>query len=190
MATSQPIKSLKKIKTIAKLLRGSKRDSALFLVGINTALRGGDLLSLKAGQLFSIETGNSICIKERKTGKQRDVFFNRIATEAVKRLLASKKFEANEPLFQNLYGRQLTRDSLSRMVRDWCSAVGLERIPGKITYGAHTLRKSLGFHMYRNGAKIGDLMHIFNHSSPGQTLTYICIESREVKALHEGTILG
>lgn len=190
MATSQPIKCLQKIKTISKLLSNSSRDHALFVVGINTALRGSDLLALTMGQVGDIKAGGTIHIKERKTGKPREVYFNKRAAEAIQLLLASQEFFTDEPLFQNKYGKQLTRDSLSRMVRDWCKLVGLERLPGKTTYGAHTLRKSLGYHMYRDGAKIGDLMNIFNHSTPGQTLTYICIESREVRALHEGTVLG
>jgi integrase len=45
----------KKIGAIRKILRGTdhgQRDEALFVLGINTALRIGDLLALKVGDVL------------------------------------------------------------------------------------------------------------------------------------------
>jgi integrase len=43
----EPIKNLKKIKSMKVLLRRSLRDETMFVLGINTALRISDLLTLE-----------------------------------------------------------------------------------------------------------------------------------------------
>ncbi len=43
----EPIRKLKDIKSIAKLLEDQPRDHLLFTIGVNDRLRAGDLLKLK-----------------------------------------------------------------------------------------------------------------------------------------------
>ena len=49
--TVHPIKRLKDIKAIKKLLADKPRDLALFTVGINTNLRASDLLGIRVGDV-------------------------------------------------------------------------------------------------------------------------------------------
>ena len=46
-----PIKNLKDIKAIKKMLAASPRDYALFVMGINTNLRASDLINLTVGRV-------------------------------------------------------------------------------------------------------------------------------------------
>ena len=49
----QPIRDLKKIETIKKLLRQQNlRDYCLFVVGINSGLRISDLLKLRVSDVY------------------------------------------------------------------------------------------------------------------------------------------
>ena len=41
--------------------------------------------------------------------------------------------------------------------------------------GTHTLRKTFGYHAYKNGYDIEIIQKLFNHSSPSITLRYIGI---------------
>ena len=45
-----PIKRLNDVRSIKKLLADSPRDSALFIIGINTNLRASDILNLTIEQ--------------------------------------------------------------------------------------------------------------------------------------------
>ena len=65
-----PIKKLKDIKAIKKILVNKPRDFALFTIGINTNLRASDLLRFKVGQVSDLKAGDVVEIKEKKTGKQ------------------------------------------------------------------------------------------------------------------------
>ena len=61
----EPIRRLKDIETIKKLLADKPRDLALFTVGINTNLRASDLLNLKVYQVRNLKPNDEIEIKEK-----------------------------------------------------------------------------------------------------------------------------
>ena len=67
----EPIRELKDIKAIKRLLADSPRDLCLFTFGINTNLRASDLLQITAGMVRGLKAGDEIELKERKTGKVR-----------------------------------------------------------------------------------------------------------------------
>jgi len=62
----EPIRSLKDIQFIRRMLQEKSRDLALFTLGINTNLRASDLLKLRVYQVRDIEAGGSIEINEKK----------------------------------------------------------------------------------------------------------------------------
>ncbi len=64
----EPIKRIKDIETIKKLLRDRPRDSAIFIIGINTNLRAIDLCSIKAGQIRGLKPMDSIEIRQKRNG--------------------------------------------------------------------------------------------------------------------------
>jgi len=71
-----PIKSLKDIKSIKKLLADSPRDYALFIMGINTNLRASDLVAVTVGQVRNLQPGNDLVLLEQKTVKERRITMN------------------------------------------------------------------------------------------------------------------
>lgn len=178
--TVEPIKALKDVRAIKRLLGDSPRELALFVVGINTALRAGDLLSLTAGQARAIladgEDGG--IVRESKTGKRRRVVFNGAAREAIERLLASADFDPPAPLFRGQRGG-MSVSYLCRLVKEWTRAINL---PGH--YGTHTLRKTWGYHQRVTfGVDIPTLMEALGHSTQRQTLAYLCIQPEEIKGV-------
>lgn len=181
LLTVEPIKSRRDITTIKRLLADHPRNGALFVIGINTALRAGELLSLTAGQARAIVADGSDggLIRERKTGKRRRVLFNGAARSSLTNLLDSRDFADADPLFQGQRGR-LTPSYLCRLVKRWCAAINL---PGH--YGAHTLRKTWGYHQRVSfGVDIPTLMDVFGHASQRQTLTYLCIQPEEIRSVY------
>jgi len=175
----EPIRNLKDIKAIKKLLADNPRNLALFTLGINTNLRASDLLRIRAGQVWDLKPMDEIELKEKKTGKGRRITLNKTCIEAIKSLLASRPCQDNETLFQGQRGA-LTVPSVNRLVKGWCAAINLRG-----NYGSHSLRKTFGYHQrVTYGIGLPELMVCFNHSSQRQTLDYLCIQPEEVKNIY------
>ncbi|HEY9906615.1 MAG TPA: hypothetical protein V6D18_03265, partial [Thermosynechococcaceae cyanobacterium] len=64
------------------------RDLCLFTLGINTAYRANELLSLKVGQVQNLRAGDVLDLKQRKTHKYRPVTLNPAAGTAIQSWLA------------------------------------------------------------------------------------------------------
>jgi integrase len=180
----EPIKELKDIGTIKKLLADNPRDFALFTIGINTNLRASDLLQIKAGQVRNLKPNESFEIKEKKTKKPRRVTLNGVCIEAIRDLLASKPFEDSDYLFYSQRGKVLTVQAVIRIVKGWCETINL-----KGNFGSHTLRKTWGYHQRVDfGTDLPRLMVCFNHSTQRQTLEYLCIQADEIREVYENEL--
>ena len=176
----EPIKRLKDIKAIKKLLSDNLRDLCLFTVGINTNLRASDLLSLTVKQVKNLNPMDEIEIKERKTKKNRRISLNKACIDAISNLIASKKYGDGDFLFQSQRGAVLTVPSVNRLVKNWCKTINLRG-----NFGSHTLRKTFGYHQ-RVSFSVGipELMVTFNHSTQRQTLDYLCIQPEEIRSIY------
>jgi integrase len=184
MITVEPIKNVRDIATIKRLLADRPRDLALFVVGINTALRGSDLLSLTAGEVRAILADpDGGAKREQKTGKKRRLTANKAVREVLPSLLATRDFADDERIFQGQRG-PITTQYLWQLVKGWCAAINL---PGH--YGAHTLRKTWGYHQRVTfGVDIPTLMVIFGHATQRQTLTYLCIQPDEIRSVYDNVL--
>ena len=180
----EPIKELKDIGTIKKLLADNPRDFALFTIGINTNLRASDLLRIKVGMVRGLQPNDEIEVREKKTKKHRRVTLNKACIDAIRNLLASAPFEDSDYLFRSQRAEVLIVPSLIRMVKKWCKAINL-----KGNYGSHTLRKTWGYHQRVTfGTDIPTLMVCFNHSTQRQTLDYLCIQPEEIREVFENEL--
>ncbi|MBT4643763.1 MAG: hypothetical protein HOC09_33585 [Deltaproteobacteria bacterium] len=61
-----PIKKLKDIQSIKRLLRDKPRDLALFTKGINTNLRASDLCRITVAMVKNLKPGDDFVLKEKK----------------------------------------------------------------------------------------------------------------------------
>lgn len=172
----EPIKEIKQIQTIKKLLAENPRDFCLFTLGINTNLRASDILRITAGNVRNLKPGDTLQIREKKTKKARSITLNKKVVEAIYSLLNSIDYQDSDYLFKSQRG-VLTVPSVNRLVKDWCKEINLQG-----NYGSHTLRKTFGY-MQRTQLNTGipALMVMFNHSTQKQTLDYLCIQPEEIK---------
>ncbi len=156
----------------------------MFTIGINTNLRASDLLRLKAGQVKDLKAGDTVEIREKKTGKARRITLNKTCINAIKSLLATKAYQDDDYLFQSQRRHVLTVPSVHKLVKSWCSEINL-----KGNYGSHTLRKTWGYHQRVTfGVDLPRLMVCFNHSTQRQTLDYLCIQPEEIKDVYENEL--
>jgi site-specific recombinase XerD len=179
-----PIKNLKDIKSIKKILKDNPRDCALFVVGINTNLRVSDLVNITVKQVMDLKTGEDLVLKEVKTGKEKRITLNTACTSAIENLLNSRELQKDDPLFKSKKGGKLCVQSVHRLVKGWCNQINL-----KGNYGSHSLRKTWGYHQRVTfGADLATLMTCFNHSTQRQTLGYLCVQPDEIKGIYQNEL--
>lgn len=175
----EPFRSDKDIKNLKKLLADNPRDFAIFTMGINTNLRASDLLRITIGHVLHCKPGDTFSIKEKKTGKLREITMNKTVHEAIWSLL--KTMDTSDPskyLFQSKKTKgKICEQYLNFLVKSWSKKLNLRG-----NYGSHSLRKTMGYvHRTRFKTDIPTLMMMFNHSTQRQTLTYLCIQPDEIK---------
>ena len=177
--TVEPIREIKHIKAIKRLLADRPRDLALFVTGINTNLRASDLLRITIGQVRGKMPMEEIFLLEKKTGKPRRINLNAAVVEAVSGYIENNPGEDSERLFRGQRG-PLTEASVHRLVSQWCREINLMG-----NYGSHTLRKTWGY-MQRTvfGVSLPELMTVFGHSTQQQTLAYLCVQADEIRAIY------
>ena len=175
--TVSPIRKIKNIKAISKLLSDNPRNYLLFTMGINNGLRTGDLLKLKVGQVKDLKIGETLTIRESKTKKNNILVINKAVYKALRNFIDTIKPNGEDFVFESRKGNQaLTVSAVNKMIKKWTGAINL-----KGNYGAHTLRKTWGYHQrvtYGVGFEI--ISKRFNHSSPAVTMRYLGIEDKEV----------
>lgn len=164
----QPIRDPQKIEEMKQvLLKRSKRDWFIFVFGINTGLRIGDILKLKVND---VKDRAHISLIEGKTKKKKWVPIN----IDLKRIIDdyTKEMEPEATLFPSYRTRGETaicRVQVYRVLNYAAAECGLEEI------GTHTLRKTFGYHFYQKTKDVAMLQNIFNHAYPSLTMRYIGI---------------
>jgi integrase len=174
-----PIRDIKKISEMKKVLKlRGERDALLFTIGINTALRISDLLTLTLGDVIDEqgEIVSIIILKEKKTGKTKRFPINSSVKNAILAYIGVRRWEKlSEPLFLSRRGGSLSRWQARRILKEAGKSVGLEKI------GTHSLRKTFGYHVYRKtGGDIGLVQKLLNHSTSENTLRYIGIDREKM----------
>lgn len=178
MQMVQPIRDIRKIEAMKKILRaGGKRNELLFTLGINSALRVSDLLGLKVADVLD-EKGKlkeAVSLNESKTGKSKLFPLNDSAKKAIKEYVDEARPEYDAPLFPSRKGgKAISRVQAWEILSNAAKEVGLEHI------GTHTLRKTFGYHVYKRTNNLGLVQKLLNHRSSSETLRYIGIEQAEM----------
>lgn len=164
MNVVQPIRDIAKIREIEEYLKSvSERDWMLFVAGINSGLRISDLLNLRVRDVDGVE----IYIVEKKTGKKIPRRINPGLSKAFRQYTAD--LSADAFLFTSREGdnRPITRARAYQIMSKAARIHGLKRI------GTHTLRKTFGYHFYKQTKDLQLLMGILGHSDEKITRRYI-----------------
>ena len=183
MNSAHPIKKakdLEKFKNYYKEIKPNHRNRLLIILGLNTALRISDILSLKWKYIYDFERKkykNHIIITEQKTGKMSQIYINSNVLDALKDYKEYLE-QRNQIINPNTYlfnhsnkNVPITRSQAFRIVKE---AADYYSISGVIS--CHSLRKTFGYHAWKQGASPALLVTIFNHSSFDITKRYLGIE--------------
>ena len=154
--TTQPI-NVAAIPHIRELLEDRPRDYALFVIGLNTGLRAGDLCRLRLGDFITARAKfrATLRVKTRKRNRWVEVAINsRIRSAVYKWMQDNPRAKCDSFLFYSTtrgYGKNyeahITPSHVSRLVRAWCESVG------EFGHAAHSLRKTRAATLYRAAAQ-------------------------------------
>ncbi|HEM2159225.1 TPA: tyrosine-type recombinase/integrase, partial [Listeria monocytogenes] len=184
MEEVQPIKDLKKIALMKDILsRGEfgERNVLLFSIGINTAYRISDLLSLKLSDVLEIyrqkvRVKSRLKMTEQKTEKNNSVILTKKLQKDIWDFVSKEhagwivQQDLDHYLFtsrkKNAGERPLSRQQGWHIISEAGKKAGLENL------GTHSMRKTFGYHLYKNGVGLELIQVLLNHSSPRITLRY------------------
>lgn len=145
------------------------RDYILFLIGINTGLRIGDLLKFKVAD---VKRKKRIIIYEGKTRKRREINLTNIYDEIQDYIEGVD----SEWLFPSRKGdKAISSTQAYRQLVKAADMVDIESV------GTHTMRKTFGYWYYKKTKDVAQLQTILNHSHPDITLIYIGITGEEIE---------
>ncbi|KHO32075.1 integrase [Clostridium tetani] len=163
----EPIREEQKVRDIQEYLkRTNERNYILFITGVYTGLRISDILRLK---VKDVKDKRFIYVKEKKTSKRNIIEINKLMEKEYKWYCADK--ELDEYLIKSREGinKPISRVQAYKIIKQVGKDFGVENL------GTHTLRKSFGYHYYKQTKDVATLMKMFNHSDPSITLRYIGI---------------
>lgn len=147
----------------------AERDVLIFLIGINTGLRVNDLVRLR---IRDVKDNHIFEIREGKTNKRRAINISMLQEE-IQSYITDKHPDAY--LFASQKGNKaITTTQVYRILNDAADFLGRDDI------GTHTMRKTFGYHHYKQFKDVAILQEILNHTAPSVTKRYIGIRQDEI----------
>lgn len=184
------IKDSVDLKRVQNYLK-SNNDKAyiLFMIGLGTGYRGGDLIKLTVGDIReSLKTGELKVLEEktedtRKVKFARVVYLNRKLIDILEEYIQGKEdsqylYWSQKGKGTGVYRNHIRRDNLGKEFKKAVVECGI----ANISIGTHTPRKTYGYIQYMKHDKdINFVQELFGHSNPKITKVYIGIDDDMLK---------
>ena len=167
-------------------LAGRVRDLALFNLGIDSKLRGCDLVRLRVNDIVH---GNQILSRakviQQKTGRPVSFELTSETRSAVQAWISDTDLSAIDFLFfSRIYrDRHLTTRQYARIVHEWVDMIGAD--PSE--YGTHSLRRSKAALIYRQTKNLRAVQLLLGHTKLESTLRYLGVEVDDALEIAEHT---
>ena len=167
------------IETIDLSTNEGERNRAMLETLYGCGLRVSELISLKISDLYFDEGFIKITGKGNKerfvpigplTQKYIDIYRNAIRCNLI------VKKGAEDTLFLNRRGNQLTRAMVFTIIKDLAEKVGLKK-----NISPHTLRHSFATHLLENGADLRSIQLMLGHESITTTEIYVHLDRSFLK---------
>ncbi len=179
MSTTQPIRTREELQKFECFYNDSsplhKRNYLMIIMGLNTALRITDILSLHWEAVYDSQKQalrEHIELTEQKTGKNTMIALNDVLKAALLSWFEVKRPNPQDYIFESMRGKKaIDRCQAYRIVRKAAAETGLSK-----HISCHSLRKTFGYHAWKQGIPPAILMNIYNHSSYQITRQYLCID--------------
>jgi integrase len=167
-------------------LSGRVRDLALFNLGIDSKLRGCDLVSLRVADVAP--QGHSVTratVRQRKTGRPVMFEMTEHTREALDTYLRAKGRHASGYLFPGRGGTEphMSTRQYARLLDGWLEQIGLD----PALYGTHSLRRTKATLIYKRTGNLRAVQLLLGHTKIESTVRYLGVEVNDALEIAEQT---
>jgi len=185
MAATQPVRNKHEVRDLATyyLKRGQLRNHVLIVLGLYTALRISDLLRLRWDDVYDFDNNrvrDLIELVEKKTHKHKTIALNKTLIGALN-LLASTAAPGRFVIENSRTRKAISRVQAYRIIR-----AASENLKFQNHVSCHSLRKTFGYHAWKEGVSPAVIMEIYNHSSLAVTRRYLGVTQDDKNAVYLG----
>jgi integrase len=156
-------------------IAGRTRDLALFNLAIDSKLRGCDVVAVRVDDVapngYALDRAT---VRQKKTGRPVRFELTEQTRQALDDYLRLTGRKAGDFLFAGRAktGRGLTTRQYARLVGEWISGIGLERLK----FGTHSLRRTKATLIYRRTGNLRAVQLLLGHTKIESTVRYLGIE--------------
>jgi integrase len=162
------------------------RDLALFNLGIDSKLRGRDLLNLRVCDVAQgARIASRAIVMQRKTHRPVQFELTEQTREAVQAWITQAKRTGDQFLFPSRLhaSPHLSTRQYAKIVDAWVSSIGLD--PDE--YGTHTMRRTKATLIYRRTKNLRAVQLLLGHTKLESTVRYLGIEVDDALEIAEQT---
>lgn len=162
------------------------RDLALFNLGIDSKLRGCDLIRLRVSD---VANGTNILkrttIVQRKTGKPVTFELTKPTRLVIAQWIKEAGLSFGSYLFRSRtkQSSHLSTRQYMRIVKSWVTRIGLD--PEE--YGTHSIRRTKVALIYKRTHNLRAIQLLLGHSKIESTVRYLGVDIDDALALSEDT---
>ena len=160
----------------AKLqLEKRTRDLAMFNLAIDSKLRGCDLMALRVDDVapngYAVDRAT---VRQRKTGRPVRFELTELTRQAPDDYLRITGVKSGDYLFPGRRGpdRSLTTRQYARLVSEWVSGIGLDRLK----FATHSMRRTKVTLIYRRTGNLRAAQLLLGHQKIESTVRYLGVE--------------
>jgi integrase len=155
------------------------RDLALFSTGIDTMLKGQDLLEVRVRdvQYRNGSIRSTIEVSQKRGGPPVRCALSEITARALEKWITHSGKKANDYLFPGRgikSGRPMTPRQLSRLVKLWVVEAKLD----PHAYGVDSLRRTKALHILRGTGDLQTVRALLGHANIEGTARFLGLETK------------
>lgn len=159
---------------------GNSRDYAILQLFLQTGIRVAELVGL---QLSDIDLDTGSMLINGKGSKQRTVYLEKKATQALRAYLADRPANADQHVFLNYQGTHLSVRGVMDIVEKYGKLAGITK-----KFSCHSLRHTCATYKAVKGYTPPDLQDLLGHKKPETSLIYVHM-ARDARQLMQQTSL-
>lgn len=186
MSTTQPIRDGEDVHKLIDYYEQEEpnlRNKTLIIFALHTALRISDILALRWENVYHFKKEryvDHLSVYEKKTGKISQLAFNQHVLQALEEYRNSRDPQPQDYIFSKMNdpSHPLCRSQAYRIVKKAAEATLNEP-----HISCHSLRKTFGYHAWKQGISPVLIMDVYNHSSFVITRRYLGIDQDDRDAL-------